>query len=402
MNRLLQPIDPYRVLFPLGILLGIVGVLLWPLFVYGVWPGYPAVAHARIMTAGFAACFVLGFMGTALPHMLETRGMTRIEVWIWATGLMLASGFYFMDRIAPGDAVFLLVLATFAGCAMRRWPHRKDLPPPGFVGAVLGLLCAAVGVAMQLADTAFEFPGFVHLFSKLLFYQGFLLLPVMGIGAFILPVFMGYQKKGHAWRPPVSHGMNAGAPDADSRVVNPPSAWWKETILIFGVSLALIGSFTVEAAGHIRAAYIVRIVVLILYFARYLPVHRRQSIRGTLSWNMRLALLFILFGYALAAAWSAYYMAWLHVVFMTGFGLLIFAVASRVIIAHGGHQSLFTARWPTLWVVFGLIALAMATRVSADWMAASRFSHYAYAAMCWIPAAILWGARMFRYILDEE
>ena len=399
MHRLLQPIEPYRVLFPLGLLLGIIGVLLWPLFVYGVWPAYPAVAHARIMIAGFAACFVLGFMGTALPQMLETHSPTLLEVWTWATGLILAAGFYFADRIVPGDLLFILVLAVFVGGALRRWPHRKDLPPPGFIGAVLGLFCAFAGIVLQLADFAFSFPAFVHLFSKLLLYQGFLLLPVLGIGAFILPVFMGYEKKGHAWRPPVAH---AGGPDADSRILHPPSAWWRESVLITATAVVLIGSFAIEATGRIQAGYALRIAMLLLYFARYLPVHRRHTVPGALSWNMRLALWSILIGYALAAAWAAYYMAWLHVVFMSGFGMLIFAVASRVIIAHGGHQKLFTARWPSMWIVFGLITLAMATRVSADWMEASRFNHYAYAAMCWIPAALLWGARMFRYILDKE
>lgn len=399
MFRFRQPVDPYRILFPLGLLLGVVGVLLWPLFVYGLWPIYPAAAHARIMIAGFAACFILGFMGTALPHMLETRGLTLIEVWTWAAGLILAAGFYLANRILWGDILFLMVLATFAGSALRRWPHRKDLPPPGFIGAVLGLLCGGVGAALQRVVAVIELPPFIHLFSKLLFYQGFLLLPVLGIGAFILPVFMGYEKKGHAWRPPAAHAGDAGD---DTRIVNPPAAWRKEAGLIAGVAILLIGSFALEATGLIRLGYLLRLVVLLLYFARYLPLHRRPTIRGALSSHMRLALGFILVGYALAAAWSAYYTAWLHVVFMTGFGLLIFAVAGRVILGHGGRQPLCTARWSSLWVVFTLITLAMVTRVSADWMPETRFTHYAYAALCWIPAAIMWGVNMFRYIPGEE
>lgn len=282
-----------------------------------------------------------------------------------------------------GDILFLVVLVTFGASAVRLWPHRKDLPPPGFIGAVIGLGCGGIGALLQLVDTVLELPDFVYLFSKLLLYQGFLLLPVLGIGAFILPVFMGYDKKGHAWRPPASHAGGAGD---TPRIVHPPAAWHKEAGLITGVAALLIGSFALEATGLIRLGYLLRLVVLVLYFARYTPLHRRPTIRGALSWHMRLALGSILFGYALAAAWPDHFTAWLHLSFMTGFGLLIFAVAGRVILGHGGRQPLFTARWPALWVVFTLIALAMVTRVSADWMPASRFTHYAYAALCWIPA----------------
>jgi len=34
--------------------------------------------------------------------------------------------------------------------------------------------------------------------------------------------------------------------------------------------------------------------------------------------------------------------------------------------------------------------LAMATRVSADWMPELRMSHYAYAALAWSAAALVW------------
>ena len=385
MNRMHQPMDPYRLLFPLGLFLGIIGVLLWPLFVYGLWPDYPAVMHARIMIAGFGASFVLGFMGTALPHMLETRGITRIEGWTWATGLLTASALHLFHQTVFGDLVFAAVLILFLGGMAWRWPRRKDMPPPGAVGAGLGLLCGLTGALIQALGGAFNLSPFAYLFSKLLLYQGLLLLPVLGIGAFILPVFIGYPRQQTV--PP-------------ARL--PSRAWRREAGIVFTTGGILILSFALEAAGSLQPAYILRTVILLAYFARYLPAHRTHKIPGALSWMMRLALLFIAGGYVLAATWTAHYMAWLHVVFMTGFGLLIFAVAGRVILGHGGRGALFTARWPSLWIVAGLIILAMLTRVSADWMPDTRLNHYAYAAMCWIPAATLWGVKMFRYILDQE
>lgn len=38
----------------------------------------------------------------------------------------------------------------------------------------------------------------------------------------------------------------------------------------------------------------------------------------------------------------------------------------------------------------GLFILAMATRIGADWMPQLRKSHYAYAALAWSAAVLVW------------
>ncbi len=64
-------IEPYWLLFPAGTLLAILGGGVWIAFAFDWLPYYPAVAHARVMVQGFAAAFILGFAGTALPHRLK-------------------------------------------------------------------------------------------------------------------------------------------------------------------------------------------------------------------------------------------------------------------------------------------------------------------------------------------
>ena len=66
--------EPFRVLFPLGLVLGIVGVALWPLYALGWIAIYPAIAHQRIMIEGFVTSFVIGFLGTAMSRLLEHAG----------------------------------------------------------------------------------------------------------------------------------------------------------------------------------------------------------------------------------------------------------------------------------------------------------------------------------------
>src|SRR5215467_4086081 len=65
--------DPYRLFFPLGIILGTMGVAIWPLYYYGVTPGYSGRAHAFVQTDGFLYAFIAGFLLTAVPRFTGTE-----------------------------------------------------------------------------------------------------------------------------------------------------------------------------------------------------------------------------------------------------------------------------------------------------------------------------------------
>src|SRR5262245_53606399 len=67
------PTDPYRIFFPLGALLGIAGVSIWPLYHWGVTAGYSPRSHAFVQTDGFLFAFIVGFLWTAVPRFTETR-----------------------------------------------------------------------------------------------------------------------------------------------------------------------------------------------------------------------------------------------------------------------------------------------------------------------------------------
>src|SRR5262249_26392388 len=63
--------EPFRIFFPLGVLCGIIGVSLWPLYFAKLVTLYPGQAHARIMAYGLFGAFIFGFLGTAMPRMLS-------------------------------------------------------------------------------------------------------------------------------------------------------------------------------------------------------------------------------------------------------------------------------------------------------------------------------------------
>ena len=99
--------EPFRIFFPVGIMLGMAGVLLWPLFYLGAGIEYPSVAHARIMIEGFMASFIFGFLGTAGPRLTSTRPFALPETAAIFTLDLLAAGLHLGGAHRAGDICFL-------------------------------------------------------------------------------------------------------------------------------------------------------------------------------------------------------------------------------------------------------------------------------------------------------
>ncbi|HEU4725609.1 MAG TPA: NnrS family protein, partial [Candidatus Eisenbacteria bacterium] len=71
--------EPYRRLFPLGVVVGLTGVGLWIAHAAG-WIAYPGTAHAMLLLLGFQQCFILGFLMTAMPAFLHAPHCRKGEL----------------------------------------------------------------------------------------------------------------------------------------------------------------------------------------------------------------------------------------------------------------------------------------------------------------------------------
>jgi len=131
--------EPFRVFFPAGVLLGLIGVSLWPLFYSGIGIPYPNGAHARLMIEGFMASFIFGFLGTAGPRLTSAPRFSLFELAAIFTLVLLAAGLHISGADRAGDFCFLLCLIVFTGALAKRFRQRKDSPPPNFVLVGLGL-----------------------------------------------------------------------------------------------------------------------------------------------------------------------------------------------------------------------------------------------------------------------
>ncbi|MHC1764395.1 MAG: NnrS family protein [Verrucomicrobiia bacterium] len=365
--------EPFRLFFPAAVIVGLAGVALWPLHFLGLVELYPGVSHARLMAYGFFAGFMLGFLGTALPRMLSAPPLHPAETGALLLIYAAMSISLLRGKIVAGDFLFLVLLAAFGAVATARFWRRADLPPPGFVLVALAFLCAAAGAILGIVQTRLEDAFWAGTLQHLLVYQGFILLPILGVGAFLLPRFFGLPSK---------HNF----PES----LSPPPGWTSKALLALVTGLVIIGSFWLEATGWFRTGPAIRLAAAGFYLAWEVPVFRRTAVRNAPARILRLAFLLLLAGFLAIVFLPEYRISLLHMTLVGGFAIVTLIVATRVIFGHCGNLPLLDRpnRW--LWIAAGLMILAMATRISGDFWPKVLVSHYSYGAVTWVIAVILW------------
>ncbi|MGZ4965036.1 MAG: NnrS family protein [Limisphaerales bacterium] len=377
--------EPFRLFFPLAVLVGLAGVSLWPLHFGGVMKLYPGLSHARLMAYGLFGGFIFGFLGTAMPRMLSVRPFTVLEAFLLVLVYLAMAGAYFFAKIPLGDELFLAVLLCFFGCIAWRFPKRQDTPPPGFILVLLGLLCAAVGAVLAIVASYSDEPPTRPLLQHLLSYQGFVLFPILGVGAFVLPRFFGL---------PNPHDF----PEAKK-----PSASWMARAwpALLAAALILL-SFWLEADGWYRLGSALRFVTSAVYVVFELPLFRRAKIKNAFSLVLKLAFMSMLAGFFFVSVFPQWRVGLLHLTLVGGFAVITFSVATRVIFGHSGNLALMSQpnRW-LLWVT-GIMWFAMITRISGDFWPKIMASHYIYGAIFWSLGVIWWSWKVLPRIWQRE
>lgn len=376
--------EPFRLFFPTGVLAGIVGVALWPLHFVGVVELYPGQGHARIMACGLFGAFIFGFLGTAMPRMLSAPRLTTVQVLPLLLVHAAAVAAFAGSKMFVGDVLFLLMLAAFAGLMALRARQRKDTPPPGFILVGLSFLSVFSGTALAVLQHFREFDVFwIHL-QRLLSYQGFVLLPILGIGPFILPRLFGMQSQ---------HDF--------PETIIPAPAWWRKAALAFGAGALVFVSFFLEARGWHRAGHALRFAAALGYIAIEMPFHRAPAVNA-LGVGVRIAFAGIVAGFLAVALWPVYRVGLLHVTLVGGFAVITFVVATRVVFGHSGNLALLRGRNRWLLVAIGLMLFGMATRISGDFWPRVLASHYSYGAILWIAGVLLWAWYVLPKVLVME
>lgn len=368
--------EPFRIFFPVGVVIGAAGVALWPLFLLGLVGTYPSISHPRLMTQGFLTCFIFGFLGTAGPRVMSVRHFTAAEILRPLVLLITACGLHLLGKHAIADASFGLALISFTVSLGRRFARRQDSPPPNFALVGLGLVNGIAGTALLVfCEAAGAAPNLYRLGTAFL-NIGFILLPVLGVAPFFLRRLLDLPT------------------DQDSET---RGKWIRLASLALITGLVIDISLVVEVYTSSPVIGWIRFGVAVIYLAATLPM-RGTSILAT---SLRMSLASLLAGLALWALLPAYRLPALHVVFIGGVNLAIFTVATRVILGHSGNLGMVGRRMA--WLVLALVAMlvAMVSRFVADF-GPLRNEHLLWGAVSWLIATGLWAAIILPHITRRE
>jgi len=372
--------EPFRLFFPLGIIASAIGVLLWPAYFGGWITAYPLEAHARWMIIGFAGCFITGFIATAGPRLLGSDPWCRFEIIFHTFTALAVFIFLALNKIATADLFTgFWLLGVLKSMLFRVFVGRQDVPPPGLPLVFLGITGAMLaGFALSMESfLTYTIP--VRTFWRLLYFQGFLWLPILGVAPYLLPRFFG-RKSTHSF--------------PDSTTI--PPGWMRLLIESLIVGLLLIASFALEAWRPGPSGMLLRCIVVVIHLSRSVP--------GLVAWTkvngLGLALRWILpcaaAGWLLAVAFPPLRIGMLHLMFISSAGLLMLVVATRVILGHNDRHDRLSSPMKWFHWLWGAVLFTAATRLTSDFIFKVRITHFVYAAILWVIILAVWSWKLRR------
>jgi hypothetical protein len=362
--------EPFRLLFPLGVVLGWVGVGHWLLYATGVAESYSCLRHGLLQMQAFMMAFAAGFLLTALPRRTRSAPPSTFEMAVVSGCLIVTTAALVGEHWIVAETSYLVLFLLLLGFAVRRFAARGEgrRPPAAFVLIPLAVAQGIAGSLLLIVYFSSQTPPWTAELARLLIEQGVFLCFVLGIGSLILPLMAGAS-------PPADLGSSP-----------------RETFRALGYFVAgvlVIASLFAEARGAERLGPLVRALVVTLTLGLGAGAWRPPGKPGLHRKLVRLAVWLVPLGLFLSALWPDYRVPALHVLFIGGFGLMAFAVATHVIL---GHLDLTAESlgWPPAVIALALgILLAMAARVAAD-MSDAYFTHLGWAAATWIAGTVIW------------
>src|SRR5581483_10039766 len=338
--------DPYRLFFPLGIVLGLGGVAIWPLFYFGVLTGYWGISHAFLQSNGFLFCFISGFLLTAVPRFTGTKVPSLLWQWtlaamvIWGAIALELQYYQMAQTVFAGAYIVLLVLVL-----SRFLKRESGALPETFSLIGTALLTGTIGALLNaVAFWNIDIGGWA-LAGKRALTEGMTLVLVLGVGGFLGPRLLGFD------RLPVVQIVGLEDEHVRSQAIS------KRTIYtVVGVLLA-ISLFVQYGIGIPWMSFVRAGVASYVLFTTVNP-WRKPAHRTTLAWCVWTSIWITMLGLWLVAFVPKYQVDFLHVLFIGGFSLIILAVGMRVTLSHGGHGLTSEKKnWPLrIGLITGLIA----------------------------------------------
>jgi uncharacterized protein involved in response to NO len=351
--------EPYRLLFPAGLLLAAAGVLPWLLFARGALSTWPGPAHTLVMSQGFFVAIACGFLGTMLPRRTGTAALSGPAVLGLAAAPLLLCLAIFAGSVAVAQVIYVAIFAGLGLAAARR-ARRAAPPPASFVLVLGGALLAVTGAVLLFLEPTSGL-------GRTLVSQGLMLCLVLATAPILLPALLGTP---------------------------PTSATRLPYVLAFGT---LAASFAIELWLSVTAGLLLRAATCaaVLVHAGVLLPATRPGVHRAL---FRLALLLVPLGLCAAGLMPEKRVAFLHITHVGGFALLILAVSVHVTLLHGDRADLASGR-PVRVIAAGLCLLgAVALRAMLENFGDRYLEIMVAATALWLAAVLLWGSFLLPHL----
>jgi uncharacterized protein involved in response to NO len=362
--------EPFRLFFILGVLLSWVGVGHWILYGTGVTSTYSCETHGFVQMQSFLMAFAVGFLLTALPRRTRTPPPAVWEVFSFVSVLLVTATAAWIEQWAVTQISYGLTFLLLLQFALRRFlASAARRPPAAFVLIPLGVLHGLIGATcIILATQGMQDPTVMRL-GKLLVEQGVFLCFVLGVGSLVLPL-MG------------------GAPPPPDLGSSPRER--RKAIAYVAAGLAIFASLVLEHLGWTRGGPLLRALVVALGLGFGGGAWRPPSKPGfhrRLVWT---AVWLMPVGLVASVVWPDYRVPALHILFIGGFGLMAFGVATHVALSHiEGMEPLALGRPLPIVFMAVMLLLALLGRLAAD-ASESYFGHLAWASVWWVMGGAAW------------
>lgn len=200
--------------------------------------------------------------------------------------------------------------------------------------------------------------------------EGMMLGLVLGAGAYLLPRLL-YQERGD----PATSGPAAR----------------RQVLTYIPVCLLLAASFLLDTGVSARLGYLLRASVTTGCLVWVMRLYRLPTRRLIHVWMLWAAAWCVPAGFWLTALLPDFRVAAMHLTFAGGFGLMTLIVATRVVVAHCGFESLWDRNSLAVGAVVVLAALATVVRVFVDVYYEAYWELAFVAAALWLAATLIWG-----------
>lgn len=292
---------------------------------------------------------------TALPRMTQTFPAHRYEFVVASLllGILATVGMMSEDEKNFFGGI-LLNTGFLLFFAARRVLRRKNQLPEIFPLVLWGLSSAVVGSLLVLLD--------VQPLGERFFYLNFMLCLVMGVGMRLIPALM---------RLPVQQ-------------VKFGSGVFFSVGALIAISLVAEELWLFPWGAYLRALTVSFVAVF------GWRIFARSPASSALGWGLRISGACVTLGTWALAVYPEFRLEALHIIYITGFSLMTFMVASRVILAHGNYGlqhevGNFFIKGPIFFII-----LAGFTRVAAIFIPESYTEHLGYASAAFAIGVGLW------------